>query len=208
MKMNIVVLFSVVLIAVLSYNFTFMEKSNSKTVDNLKSAIIGETTASAKYLAYSKKAKEEGLNKIALLFEAASKSEGIHANNHRSVLEQIGITMEQVNPKYEVKTTKENLQDAINGESYEVATMYPDFIKNATNNNVNLAVISFNYAYQTEKKHKELYKDALDKLNNKKADTLPSNYFVCSTCGNTYAGEEPNRCGISMTPKDRFISIK
>lgn len=208
MKMNIVVLFSVVLIAVLSYNFTFMEKSNSKTVDNLKSAIIGETTASAKYLAYSKKAKEEGLNKIALLFEAASKSEGIHANNHRSVLEQIGITMEQVNPKYEVKTTKENLQDAINGESYEVATMYPDFIKTATNNNVNLAVISFNYAYQTEKKHKELYKDALDKLNNKKADTLPSNYFVCSTCGNTYAGEAPNRCGISMTPKDRFISIK
>lgn len=208
MKMNIVVLFSVVLIAVLSYNFTFMEKSNSKTVDNLKSAIIGETTASAKYLAYSKKAKEEGLNKIALLFEAASKSEGIHANNHRSVLEQIGITMEQVNPKYEVKTTKENLQDAINGESYEVATMYPDFITTATNNNVNLAVISFNYAYQTEKKHKELYKDALDKLNNKKADTLPSNYFVCSTCGNTYAGEAPNRCGISMTPKDRFISIK
>ena len=208
MKMNIVVLFSVVLIAVLSYNFTFMEKSNSKTVDNLKSAIIGETTANAKYLAYSKKAKEEGLNKIALLFEAASKSEGIHANNHRSVLEQIGITMEQVNPKYEVKTTKENLQDAINGESYEVATMYPDFIKTATNNNVNLAVISFNYAYQTEKKHKELYKDALDKLNNKKADTLPSNYFVCSTCGNTYAGEAPNRCGISMTPKDRFISIK
>ncbi|MFZ2322722.1 MAG: ferritin family protein [Ignavibacteriaceae bacterium] len=208
MKMKIVVLFSVVLIAVLSYNFTFMEKSNSKTVDNLKSAIIGETTASAKYLAYSKKAKEEGLNKIALLFEAASKSEGIHANNHRSVLEQIGITMEQVNPKYEVKTTKENLQDAINGESYEVATMYPDFIKTATNNNVNLAVISFNYAYQTEKKHKELYKDALDKLNNKKADTLPSNYFVCSTCGNTYAGEAPNRCGISMTPKDRFISIK
>ena len=208
MKMNIVVLFSVVLIAVLSYNFTFMEKSNSKTVDNLKSAIIGETTASAKYLAYSKKAKEEGLNKIALLFEAASKSEGIHANNHRSVLEQIGITMEQVNPKYDVKTTKENLQDAINGESYEVATMYPDFIKTATNNNVNLAVISFNYAYQTEKKHKELYKDALDKLNNKKADTLPSNYFVCSTCGNTYAGEAPNRCGISMTPKDRFISIK
>lgn len=208
MRTKIIALFAVIFTIALSYNFILVEKANSKTVDNLKAAIIGETTASAKYLAYSKKAKEEGFDKIAILFEAASKSEGIHANNHKSVLDQLGITMETVKPKYEVKTTKENLQDAINGESYEVATMYPEFIKTATKNNVNLAVISFNYAYQTEKKHKDLYKDALEKLNNKKADTLPVNYFVCPTCGNTYASTAPNRCGISMTPKDRFIEIK
>ena len=208
MKTKIFGTIVVLIVAAISFNFTMINKSASKTVDNLKAAIIGETTASAKYLAYSKKAKEEGLNKIALLFETASRSEGIHANNHRSVLEQLGVTMEEVKPKYEVKSTKENLQDAINGESYEVATMYPDFIKTANEGNVNLAVISFNYAYQTEKKHKDLYKDALDKLNNKQENIMASNYYVCPTCGNTYAGTAPNRCGISMTSKDRFLSIK
>lgn len=208
MKSKFVVMFAVVLLAVVSYNFFLVGNSASKTVDNLKAAIIGETTASAKYLAYSKKAKEQGFNKIALLFEAASKSEGIHANNHRAVLEQIGAKMEEVKPKFDVKSTKENLQDAIKGESYEVATMYPDFIKEATGGSVSLAAISFNYAFQTEKKHNELYKDALEKLNNNKEQLLASNYFVCPTCGNTYAGQAPNRCGISMTSKDRFISIK
>ena len=208
MKTKIFGTIVVLIVAAISFNFTMINKSASKTVDNLKAAIIGETTASAKYLAYSKKAKEEGLNKIALLFETASRSEGIHANNHRSVLEQLGVKMEEVKPKYEVKSTKENLQDAINGESYEVTTMYPDFIKTANEGNVNLAVLSFNYAYQTEKKHKDLYKDALDKLNNKQENLMASNYYVCPTCGNTYAGEAPNRCGISMTSKDRFLSIK
>ncbi len=149
MKAKIFGTLIILIVAAISFNFTFTGKVNSKTVDNLKDAITGETTASAKYLAYSKKAKEEGYTKIALLFEAASKSEGIHANNHRAVLEQMGITMDKVNPKYEVKSTKENLQDAINGESYEVATMYPGFIKTANEGNANLAVISFNYAYQT-----------------------------------------------------------
>ena len=208
MKSKIVGTLVILLLAAISFNFTFSSKVNSKTVDNLKDAITGETTASAKYLAYSKKAKEEGFTKIALLFETASKSEGIHANNHRAVLEQLGVTMEEVKPKFEVKSTKENLQDAINGESYEVATMYPDFIKVANDNKVNLAVISFNYAYQTEKKHNELYKDALEKLNNKKESSLASNYYVCPTCGNTYANDAPNRCGISMTSKDKFLSIK
>jgi rubrerythrin len=208
MKTKFFSVLSLALIVAFSYNFKPAVKYDVKTVDNLKAAIIGESTASAKYLAYSKKAKEEGLGKIALLFEAASKSENIHANNHRSVLEQLGIKMEKVNPKFEVKSTKENLQDAINGESYEVATMYPDFIKAANDGNVTLAVISFNYAFQTEKKHKDLYKDALDKLNSKTVNSMPSNYYVCSTCGNTYAGQAPNRCGISMTPKDRFLEVK
>ena len=208
MKSKIFGILAILLVAAISFNFTVNSKSNSQTVDNLKAAITGETTASAKYLAYSKKAKEEGLDKIAKLFEATSKSEGIHANNHRAVLEQLGIKMDEVTPKYEVKSTKENLQDAIGGETYEVTSMYPDFIKVAKEENVTLAGISFNYAYQTEKNHNELYKNALDKLNNKQESSLASNYFVCSTCGNTYAGEAPNRCGISMTSKDRFISIK
>ncbi len=188
-----------------SINFTYDKKD--LTIENLKSAITGETTASAKYAAYAEKAKQEGYKNIALLFEAASKSENIHAGNHKAALEQLGGTMGEVKPKFEVKSTKENLQDAINGESYEVSTMYPDFIKTANDAGVNIALISFNYAYQTEKKHKEFYKEALDKLNNKQENSLPLVYFVCSTCGNTYATTAPKRCGFSMTPSDRFYKI-
>lgn len=194
-------------VSVLSLNFTLDRKDSMKTIDNLKSAITGETTASAKYAAYAEKAKEEGYNNIALLFEAASKSESIHAGNHRAALSQLGETMGEVKPEFKVKSTKENLQDAINGESYEVATMYPEFIKTANDGKVNIAMISFNYAYQTEKKHKDFYKEALDKLNNKEENTLASVYYVCSTCGNTYAGTAPQRCGISMTPSERFYKI-
>jgi len=189
-------------------NFASTPTAKKQTVENLKAAIIGETMASAKYAAYSRKAKEEGYKKIALLFETASKSEKIHANNHKAVMEQLGEKMEKVNPKFEVKSTKENLQDAINGESYEVATMYPEFIKTANDGKVTLATISFNYAYQTEQKHKVFYQNALDQLNGKKENKLPSKYFVCQTCGNTYDTEAPKRCGISMTSSDKFLVIE
>jgi len=203
-------IFSVLLLLVVSafsLNFTPDKKADMETINNLKSAITGETTASAKYSAYAEKARQEGYKNIALLFEAASKSESIHAGNHRAALSQLGETMGEVKPEYDVKSTKENLQDAINGESYEVATMYPEFIKTANDGKVNIALISFNYAYQTEKKHKDFYKEALDKLNNGQENTIASVYYVCSTCGNTYAATAPQRCGISMTPKERFYKI-
>ncbi len=205
MKKQIILL--VILIMALSV-FNIYASSGSKTVANIKSAIIGETTASEKYAAYSKKAKEEGYLKIALLFEAASKSESIHANNHRSVLEQLGVKMDAFKPDYKVKATKENLEDAYKGESYEVATMYPGFLKTAKNENVNMALISFNYAFQTEKKHQAMYKNAIDQLMAGKDKELSSKYMVCLTCGNTYDGEAPSRCGISMTPKERFVTIQ
>ncbi len=190
------------------FSFAANPADKHATIENLKAAITGESTASAKYAAYAQKAKEEGYNKIALLFEAASKSESIHAGNHRAALEQLGAAMDKVTPKFEVKSTKENLQDAINGETYETTIMYPNFIKTANRNKINIALISFNYAFQTEKKHKVLYQNALDQLKADKQDSLPVKYMVCSTCGNTYDGEAPARCGISMTPKERFITIE
>lgn len=197
----------VMLIALFTVSAIGFAKEPTKTIANIKTAIKGETTASAKYAAYAKKAKEEGFTKIALLFEAASKSESVHAANHRAVLEQLGVAMEDFKPEFTVKSTKDNLEDAYKGESYEVATMYPGFIKQAQKEGVNLALISFNYAYQTEKKHQALYKNAQDQLKANKENTLPSKYMVCQTCGNTYDGEAPARCGISMTPKERFITF-
>lgn len=178
-----------------------------KTINNMKAAITGETTASEKYAAYGKKAREEGYPNIAILFEAASKAEAIHAGNHRAAMEQLGQKMGDVATKFEVKSTMENLQDAIQGESYEVSTMYPEFLKEASTANVNVAAISFNYAYQTEQKHKALYQNALAALKAGKQASLPGKYYVCMNCGNTYDSEAAARCGICLTPKDRFVVV-
>ena len=178
-----------------------------KVVDDLKAAFTGETTASAKYAAYAEKAKSEGLQKVALLFQAASKAENIHAGNHKAALEQLGASAPDVKPKYDVKTTKENLKDAIAGETYESTTMYPDFIEDGNAAKVTIALISFNYAYKTELKHKALYEAALKALESNKVETMASSYQVCTTCGNTYEGEGPARCGICMTSKDRYVTI-
>ncbi|MBE0642542.1 MAG: rubrerythrin family protein [Bacteroidetes bacterium] len=187
---------------------SFASAKPTKTTVNLKDAIKGETTASAKYSAYAKKAREEGFSKIAVLFEAASKSEGIHAANHRAVLEDMGESMAVVKPEFTVKSTKENLQDAIKGESYEVTTMYPEFLKTASAEKATLASVSMNYAYRTEQRHKALYEKALQALGSKKESSLSGQYLVCPTCGNTYEGNAPARCGICMTGKDRYITVK
>lgn len=185
-------------------------KANSATVTvtNLKAAFTGETNASAKYAAFGKKAREDGQVAIALLFEAASKAEAIHANNHEAALEQLGEKAPEVKPEVKVNSTKENLEEAIKGETYEVTTMYPDFLKGANTENVNIALLSFNYAYQTEQRHKAMYENALKALNEKKVSSLPSQYQVCTTCGNTYDNVGPARCGLCMTPNERFVTFK
>ena len=198
----------VILVAAQALGRPAVNPAVAKTVENLKAAITGETTASAKYAAYAKKAREEGYVQIALLFEAASKAEGIHAANHRAVAEQMGSPAVQVEPKFEVKSTRENLDDAIKGESYEVSKMYPDFIKVASAGKANAALLSFNYAYQTEQKHKALYVRAAKALNEKQVETLPTKYLVCTTCGNTYDTDSGARCAICMTAKDKFITVQ
>lgn len=90
---------------------------NATSIKNLKAAFIGETNASAKYAAFAKKAREEGYANVALLFQAASEAEKIHANNHGAALEQLGDKAPPVEPKVDVKSTKENLEEAIKGES-------------------------------------------------------------------------------------------
>lgn len=201
------ILNSVIAVILLTGSFSFTQAANDKTVKDLQDAFIGESTASAKYKAYAEKAREEGNQNVAVLFDAASKAESIHAGNHKAVLQQLNASIPEVTPKYEVKTTVENLKDAIGGESYEIATMYPDFIKDAQAENQNLAMVSLNYAYQVEKKHKALYTKALNSLENGQEKSLPSVYWICSTCGNTYENEAPDRCGISMTPRDRFVKV-
>jgi rubrerythrin len=181
--------------------------ANQVNVKNLLEAFKGETTASAKYDAYSKKAEAEGLHEIALLFKAASTSENIHANNHKAVLEDGGVSIPTIKPEFSVKSTIENLKDAIAGEGYEVSSMYPEFLKAANLAGNQLATISLNYAYKTEIKHKAYYEKALAALQSNSVKSLPLVYYVCPTCGNTYDVSVPKRCGISMTYSNKFIKV-
>jgi rubrerythrin len=179
-----------------------------KTIENLKAGIKGETTASAKYEAFAQKAREEGLDTIAKLFEAASMSESIHATNHSKVLEELGEKMDAFTPEFEVKTTAENLQAAIDGESYEVSTMYPQFLANAAAEKVEKATKSFSWANDTEKKHLQFYTNALQALKANAENTLPFEYAVCPVCGNTYdKAEMDENCAFCQTSKDKFIII-
>lgn len=181
--------------------------TQATVTSNMLDAFKGETTASAKYAAYSKKAMEEGYPQIAMLFRATSAAENIHANNHKAVLEDLGVAIPVVTPEFTVKTTQENLQDALAGESYEISTMYPEFMANAKSAGTQMALISLNYAYRTEQKHKAYYEKAIAALQNNQVNTMSMSYYVCPTCGNTFDGVLPKRCEISMTSSSKFIEI-
>jgi len=179
-----------------------------KTIENLKAGIKGETTASAKYAAFAVKAREEGKVAIGKLFDAASKAEAIHATNHKKVLTGLGETMGDFKPAFEVKSTAENLQAAIEGETYEVTTMYPQFLADAKAENVEKATKSFTWAFDTEKKHAAFYKKALEAINAKTENTLASEYAVCPVCGNTYEkATMDDKCAFCHTAKEKFIMI-
>jgi rubrerythrin len=184
-----------------------IEDAKTKTIADMQAAFKGESNATARYAAFSKKAAEEGHNEIAMLFKAASLAEKIHANNHKAVLEELGVATEPVVLDIKVNSTKENLEFSIKGEAYEVAEMYPSFLKDANAADNQLALVSLNYAYKTEKKHKAYYEKALAALESSTDKSLPMTYFICPTCGNTYETTAPKRCGISMTSGEKFIKI-
>ena len=165
----------------------------TKTDENLKAAFAGESQANRLYLAFAKKAEEEGFPQIAKLFRAAAEAETVHALNHVRVLGQ-------------VKSTVDNLGTAISGETYESKKMYPDFIADAKKEGNKKAEISFNFANQVEEIHAGLYQKALDALKTKK-EPAKVDYYVCPVCGNTFEGSTPDKCPICATPKEKFMKI-
>lgn len=170
----------------------------AKTLDCLQKAYNGESNATEKYAAFATKADEEGFHQVASLFRAASKAEKFHVGNHAQVIEKLGAKPIATIEKFEVKTTKENLEAAIKGETYEKDTMYPDFIKIAEGEKSADAGQTFNFALMAETEHAKLYTDALanmDKMKDGKKD-----YFVCSTCGFTTVDLAVKACPVCATP--------
>jgi rubrerythrin len=178
-----------------------------RTIENLKAAYNGESTASAKYAAFAEKAKAEGFDTVAVMFMATSKSESIHASNHLKALEKLGekVSGPQLGT-FNVLTTTENLADAIKGETYEINTMYPGFIAEAEKEKAKDAVKSFSWAVDTEKKHAAFYQKALDAISKGSETGLSLSWQVCPTCGNTYeSASVPTACDFCMTSKSKFI---
>lgn len=164
------------------------------TEDNLKEAFAGESQANRRYLAFAKKADAEGKPGIARLFRAAAEAETVHAHAHLRVLGG-------------VKSTAENLKAAVEGESYEFKTMYPDFAKEAKAEGNNAALASIQNAMAVEHVHFGLFNEAAQAL--EAGNDLPDEpMFVCSVCGNTVAGSAPDSCPICGATKDKFIPVE
>jgi rubrerythrin len=162
----------------------------SKAEKDLKEAFAGESQANRKYTAFAKKADAEGYKQVAKLFRAAADAETVHALNH---LRELGGT----------RSTRENLEVAIAGETFEFQDMYPQMIADAQSEGNKRAEMSFNYANAVEKIHAALYKKALEDLGkNREVD-----YYVCQVCGNTVEGEPPDKCPICNSPKKMFKRV-
>lgn len=162
----------------------------SKSEKNLQDAFAGESQANRKYLAFARKAEQEGFKQVAKLFRAAAEAETIHAHNH---LRELGA----------IKSTKENLMTAINGESYEFQKMYPQMIADAEAEGQRNALRSFTWANEVEKVHAELYKGALANLGkNEEVD-----YYVCQVCGHTVENEPPDECPVCKAKKKAYTKV-
>ena len=182
------------------------DAGNAATIANLQTAFNGESNAHARYLAFAKKADTEGYGQVASLFRAAARAEEIHANNHAAVIKKLGGKPEAKIETPAVKTTKENLEAAIQGESYERDTMYPQFLKQAREVRNTEAIQTFNYAKTAETEHAKLYTAALKDLEKSKG-TKARNFYVCGVCGYTVEKITFTKCPSSFTPVDKYETI-
>lgn len=162
-----------------------------KTRKDLEDAFAGESQANRKYLAYAKKADQEGNNQVAKMFRAAAQSETVHAHKHLSFLNGVG-------------SSADNLNVAIKGETYETDNMYPSFRRDAESEGNSEVALYLNYIGRVEKEHADLYQELLDELgNNKGAD-----YYVCGYCGHVHVNEAPEKCPVCGAPKKIFVEIE
>src|SRR5450759_5544610 len=174
----------------------------TKTLDNLQAGFNGESNAQSRYLAFAEKADQEGYGEVASLFRAAAKAEEVHAANHAAVIKKMGGTAHFP----VVTSTKENLEAAIKGESYERDTMYPEFLKQARAEGNRDAVQTFNYAKTAEGEHAKLYSEALNNLPKLKGSKA-KDYFVCTVCGYTTSKLDFSKCPSCFTHKDKYEKV-
>jgi rubrerythrin len=162
------------------------------TSDNLKEAFAGESQANRKYVAFARQAEKDGFANVAKLFRTAAEAETIHAMGHFSVMGGVG-------------TTAENLQAAIDGETYEYTEMYPPMLQQAEREG-HKAKRMFGFASKAEAVHAKLYQQALEAVKRGK-DLAEIEFYLCPVCGHIEFGRPPASCPICGTKAERFVQV-
>jgi rubrerythrin len=162
------------------------------TTDNLKEAFAGESQANQKYKAFAKKAEKEGFANIAKLFRTTAEAERIHAEGHLKALDLIA-------------STADNLQAAINGETFEYTEMYPPMFDKAKADG-HKAKTMFKFALDAEEVHAQIYKKALEAVQ-KGVDMDVSEFYLCPVCGYIELGKAPEKCPVCGALAKIFVQI-
>jgi rubrerythrin len=164
----------------------------SKTEDALHEAFAGESQANRKYLAFAAKADAEGFAQAARLFRAAAEAETVHAHAHLRALKGI-------------RSTQENLMEAVAGETHEFKSMYPAMIEAAKTEGHKEAERSFHFANEVEKIHAGLYQRMLNALETAGKESY--SYHICPVCGYTAEKEAPETCPVCGAKGKMFKKV-
>jgi rubrerythrin len=162
------------------------------TESNLKEAFAGESQANRKYLAFSKKAEQEGFTNVARLFRTAAEAETIHALGHLGAMDGVG-------------STADNLRAAVAGETYEYTQMYPPMLEQAIADD-HRAKRMFGYAVKAEAVHAKLYQMALEAIMQGK-DLAETKFYLCPVCGHIELGTAPASCPICGAKGERYLQV-
>ena len=172
-----------------------MELKGSKTEQNLMAAFAGESQARNKYTYYASKAKKEGYEQIAAIFEETALNEKEHAKLWFKLLHDDGIP-----------STLENLADAAAGENYEWTDMYAGFAKTAREEGFTKIAYLFEEVAKIEKEHEERYKKLLGNIQDgivfsRDGDKI----WKCRNCGHIVIGKQaPEVCPVCVHPQSYF----
>jgi len=162
------------------------------TQENLQEAFAGESQANRKYLAFAQKAEKDGFPNVAKLFRTAAEAETIHALGHFNAMGGVG-------------TTEENLNAAVEGETYEYTEMYPPMLQQAESEG-HKAKRMFQFAVKAEAVHAELYQRALAAVKGGQ-DLAETEYHLCPFCGHIEFGAPPTACPICGAKGEKFVTV-
>lgn len=172
-----------------------MELKGSKTEQNLMTAFAGESQARNKYTYFASKAKKEGYEQIAAIFQETADNEKEHAKMWFKLLNG-----------GEIGTTEENLQAAADGENYEWTDMYAEFAKTAKEEGFTRIAYLFEEVAKIEKEHEERYLKLLNNVKNGKVfEAGEVKIWKCRNCGHIVVGTSaPEVCPVCNHPKAYF----
>ncbi|NLX19202.1 MAG: rubrerythrin family protein [Desulfobulbus sp.] len=162
------------------------------TKQDLQEAFAGESQANQKYRAFAKKAEKDGFVNIAKLFRTTAEAECIHAEGHLKALDMIA-------------STADNLQAAIDGETYEFTEMYPPMLDRAVAAG-HKAKTMFKFAVDAEAVHADIYAKALDAVK-RGVDLDVSEFYLCPVCGYIELGKAPEKCPICGAKQSVFTQV-